>query len=110
MEVIALSMNPSITPNISNVVASLSFLDAAIIRRAVRPAPKNADMVVDNAPIPANVAVAAPSEAPEVIPRICGSANGLRRMLCIWIPERARAAPAMRDVSVLGILSSHRMS
>ena len=76
-------MNPSMTPNISRVVASLSFLDAAIIRTAVRPAPKKADMVVDNAPIPAIVAAAAPSDAPEVIPRIWGSANGFLSMLCI---------------------------
>ena len=69
-EMAALRMNPSITPNISKVVASLSFLDAAIIKTAVRPAPRNADIVVDKAPMPANVAAAAPSEAPEVIPRI----------------------------------------
>ena len=71
------------TPNISKVEASLSLLDAVIISTAVVPAPRNADMVVDNAPIPAKAAAAAPSEAPDVIPRIWGSANGFRSMLCI---------------------------
>ena len=98
------------TPNISKVVACLSLLDATIIRAAVIPAPRNADMVVDNAPIPANVAAAAPSDAPDVIPRIWGSAKGFRRILCIWMPERASPAPAMRAVNVFGILISHKMS
>lgn len=79
----ALRMKPSITPNMSRVVASLSFLDAAIINVAVMMAPRNADIVVDKTPMPANVAAAAPSEAPEVIPRMCGSDNGFRRILCI---------------------------
>ena len=69
-EMTALRMNPSMTPNISKVEASLSLLDAVIINIAVIPAPRDADIVVDIAPIPANAAAAAPSDAPEVIPRI----------------------------------------
>ena len=53
---------------------------------------------------PMRVAEAAPSEAPELMPIICGSASGFLNMLCICTPARDRPLPAIIAVIILGSL------
>ena len=45
------------------------------------------------APTPNNAARVAPSEAPDEMPRMYGSASGFLTMACITTPQRPRAAP-----------------
>jgi len=59
---------------------------------------------------PTIVATAAPRDAPALTPMICGSARGLRKMLCICAPDRANAAPASSAVTVLGALNRDMIS
>lgn len=112
MEVSALNMKPSITPNMRSVVAPC-ILDATRITSAdVRIAPTNAAVTTvspDNAagndvPI-SKVATAAPVPAPALTPIMCGSASGFLKRPCIWSPARDRDAPASKAVSIRGSLS-----
>ena len=75
-------------------------------------APKNAPEAIPMPlivllPMPARlmVTIAAPSPDPALIPIMCGSARGLRKMLCICAPDTAIAAPARIAVNILGSLS-----
>ncbi len=112
---IAFAMKPSITPKIRSVAALRTFFDAAMITAAPAPAPMNAAAATEiswkRLPIELaahKVTAAAPSEAPELMPIICGSAIGLRNMLCICRPASERAAPASIAVTVRGRRSSMR--
>ena len=70
----ALTMKPSMTPNIRSVPALLNFLDAARMTKADAEAPMNAAKVIDRPlkmklPLPIHmVAMAAPNDAPELTP------------------------------------------
>lgn len=104
-------MNPSITPKISSVVALPNLFETARSISAVANAPAKAAIVTDrprNIPemLPADItARAAPNDAPELTPMICGSASGFLSMLCICVPARANEAPDNMAVSTRGTLS-----
>ena len=98
-------MNPSMTPKMRRTDALLNFFDAYSITAAAAAAPIDADMAIGTPAkaAPAYIVVrAAPSEAPLLIPMMCGSARGFLKMLCIWEPDRAIAAPARMAVAVRG--------
>ena len=113
MEIIALMMNPAITPQIRREEDLFILNDTARISAADTRAPADAAAAIDR-PVKAGdiaagrarAATAAPSPAPALTPMMCGSASLLRNMLCIWAPDRASAAPAVRAVSTLGSLTS----
>lgn len=114
IEITALIIKPSITPKISKVPAPANFLDAAIMVMAVAAAPMNAAPAMDNVDvmppvIPHKVAMAAPRLDPALTPMICGSASGLRNMLCICKPARASDAPARIEVMQRGIRRNQMM-
>ena len=113
MELRALKMNPSMTPNTSSVVADRNRAETRTTRAAARNAPrKAASATVKPVKKPvetprAIVAMAAPSPAPPLTPMMCGSASGLRKTACICAPDRASAPPARTAVSTLGTRSFH---
>ena len=78
-------MKLSMTPNTRSVAALRNFADAAIIIIDAVAAPVIAaittDIPPDNETPPARMAIAAPRDAPELIPMMCGSARGFLRML-----------------------------
>ena len=90
MEVMALKMNPSITPKISSVVAFLRFRATVATRIEVSSEPAKAAAATvspdsaagSEAPI-RRVAAAAPVPAPALTPMMCGSARGFLKTLCI---------------------------
>ena len=103
-------MNPNMTPKISRVVALVNRLEAARMIMPAANAPAKDAVTTDNPeknPVPTIVpphivAVAAPNDAPELTPIICGSASGFLNTLCICAPASASAAPASRAVATRG--------
>ena len=53
---------------------------------------------------PSNIVNAAPNAAPLEIPRVKGSANGLRNIACSTTPHNANPPPAKKAVIVRGNL------
>ena len=53
------------------------------------------------------MAMAAPSEAPDEIPKMYGSQMGLRKMVWNAAPHRANAPPASKLSKTLGIRRFH---
>jgi len=76
-------------------------------------APRNAlavnELAPTAAPIPNRIVAAAPVEAPEVTPRMSGSARTLRTIACSATPVRARPVPKTAPSSTRGIRTNHTM-
>jgi hypothetical protein len=100
--VMALTLNESNTPTSSKVVGSMNF-ESKMMSDKITIAPKKAAERMVIFPkrnvlrwYPANnVTIATPNEAPELIPRIDGSASGLRNNVCMERPATANAAPTV---------------
>ena len=58
---------------------------------------------------PVIITIDAPTEAPEAIPIIYGSAIGFRKIACIIVPATARAIPTSAPIITLGNRSSQIM-
>lgn len=107
IDVNALMTNPAMTPvmrstdelrtreEIPRII--IDIINAPVAAAAVIPI---ADPVVNPATADA---MAAPVPAPALIPRMCGSASGLRKSACICAPQIASPLPAMIAVRMRGI-------
>lgn len=80
-----------------------------IIKPVTQRAPMKAAATVESgevrtlSPPEANITMATPSPAPELIPRISGPANGLPKAVCNMSPDAANAAPANSAVTAAGM-------
>ena len=104
----AFTMKPSIIPNMRRVLALWNFFEARRMISAEAIAPTEAARATDRPPegeMADIVAIAAPRDAPALTPIMWGSAKGFLKMLCIWVPDRARAAPARSAVATRGARS-----
>jgi len=100
---------------------SLRRYETSIIKRVIAKAPIQADVAIPRLtkreegkfiPKAENHITknATPSPAPELMPRMYGSAKGFLKRVCIWRPQMERATPAIIAVISLGILNEKMIS
>ncbi len=58
---------------------------------------------------PIEIQIATPTKAPPDTPKVYGSTRGLRKTVCIMIPEAPRRAPTDNAIRVRGRRSSEKM-
>ena len=96
---------PTIIPTISNITLLRTTIENRIITPSVNiapiKAPKTFVIEPETAPITppvANITTATPNDAPDVIPKMDGPANGFEKAVCNNNPATAKLAPARRAV------------
>ena len=100
------------TPTTSSAEALRTHAEAAVRRKMANIAPAIAADAVARSVAPAAVRsmTAAPSPAPALMPRMEGSARGLRKSVCITSPPTASAAPESSAVHAAGRRLSRMMN
>ena len=85
---------------------ALPILEIKITREEITSAPIKAQMptacVPKRLPSPKKIAIVAPNDAPEDIPRIYGSAKGFLTMACMMMPDKVSPIPTHAANNIRG--------